>query len=134
MSALASVRTFAAALCCVIGFAAPGAQAQDAVALVQQHVYAGTLAQGEAKIEAVSSRNPADPNARFGLGAVQFLRALETLAQSLHRHGLEAPRSAMLPILRIPVPPNPRPAPLTYAGFRSILDRFASDLGKAEAT
>lgn len=109
-------------------------RAQDAVALVQQHLYAGTLAAGEEALAARSRQDAGDDNARFGLAGLQFLRAVERLAQGLHRHGLEAPRSGFLPILRLPVPRNPRPAPLTYDGFRAILQGFVDDLGRAEAT
>ena len=129
-----SVRTCAALICLAFGLTAHSVQAQDASTLVQAHLYAGTLAQGEVEFATLVSRSPDDQTARFGLGAIQFLRAVETLAQSLYRHGLEAPRSVMLPILRMPVPSNPRPEPLTYSGFRDILSRLASDLGKAEAT
>src|SRR3954469_4160676 len=96
-------------------------RAQDAVALTQQHLYAGTLAAGETALAALSQRSPADDNARFGLAGVQFMRAVERLAQALHRHGLEAPRSGLVPILRLPVPRNPNPAALTYAGVRALL-------------
>src|SRR3954470_22226000 len=110
------------------------ARAQDAVTLAQQHLYAGTLAAGESALAALSQQNAGDDNARFGLAGVRFMRAIERLVQSLHRHGLEAPRSGLVPILRLPVPPNPSPAPLTYEGFRAILQAFVDDLGRAEAT
>src|SRR5215212_2217884 len=113
--------------------AAPG-RAQDPVALAQEHLYAGTLAAGETALAALSERSPADDNARFGLAGVQFMRAVERLAQALHRHGLEAPRSGLVPILRLPVPRNPRPAPLTYEGFRAILQNFVDDLARVDAT
>ncbi|HJW77864.1 MAG: hypothetical protein ACJ8C3_12085 [Microvirga sp.] len=113
--------------------AAPG-RAQDPVALAQQHLYAGTLAAGETALAALSQRSPADDNARFGLAGVQFIRAVERLGQALYRHGLEAPRSGLVPILRLPVPRNPRPAPLTYEGFRTILQNFVDDLARVDAT
>jgi hypothetical protein len=39
-----------------------------------------------------------------------------------------------MPIVRIPVPPNPRPETLTYAAARSVLARFVDDLALAERT
>lgn len=113
--------------------AAPG-RAQDPVGLAQEHLYAGTLAAGETALAALSGRSPADDDARFGLAGVQFMGAVERLAQALHRHGLEAPRSGLVPILRLPVPRNPRPAPLTYEGFRAILQNFVDDLAQVDAT
>jgi hypothetical protein len=117
-----------------VAFDPSSARAQDAVTLAQQHLYAGTLAAGESALAALSQQNAGDDNARFGLAGVRFMRAIERLVQSLHRHGLEAPRSGLVPILRLPVPPNPSPAPLTYEGFRAILQAFVDDLGRAEAT
>ena len=114
--------------------AATAAHAQDAVTLAQTHLYAGTLTQGEAELTRVAAQRPNDVSARFALGGVQFIRAVEGLAQSLHRHGLEAPRTVSIPVLRLPVPPNPRPDPLTYEEFRRILQRFATDLAAAERT
>jgi hypothetical protein len=110
------------------------AHAQDAAALTSTHLYAGTVAQGETELAALVAREPGSSEARFGLGGVRFVRAVERLGQSMYRHGLEAPRTFMVPMLRLPVPRNPNPAPLTYEGFRSILQQFADDLAQAEAT
>jgi hypothetical protein len=107
---------------------------EDTIALAQQHLYAGTLAKGQAELTQVVARQPQDATARFALGAVQFMGAVEGLAQAFYRHGLEAPRTLSLPILRLPVPPNPKPEPLTYESFRDILQRFANDLAAAEGT
>jgi hypothetical protein len=107
-------------------------RAQDAVALVQEHLYAGTLAAGESALAPLARQG--DDNARFGLAGLQFFRAVERLAQGLYRHGLEAPRSGFVPILRMPVPRNPDPAALTYDGFRSILQAFVEDLARVDAT
>src|SRR5262245_15825385 len=65
-----------------------------------------------------------DPYAAYASGAVQFFIALERLGAGLHRHGFESPRSLMLPLMRLPVPDNPDPEPLTYEGFRKILADF----------
>ncbi|NJM30608.1 MAG: hypothetical protein HC855_11330 [Rhizobiales bacterium] len=37
-----------------------------------------------------------------------------------------------LPVLRIPVPPNPKPEPLDYAKFRAILETLTADLDAAQ--
>ena len=65
-----------------------------------------------------------DPLAAYAAGSVQFFVALEKLAGGLHRHGFESPQSFMLPLMRLPVPANPNPEPLTYEGFRQILSDF----------
>jgi hypothetical protein len=137
---LEQIRRLAAAACpafvLAVAFVTPvgeGARAQDAPALVARHLYAGSLGEGEAELAALVRRQPQSGGARFGLGGIRFVRAIERLGQGLHRHGLQAPRTMMLPILRLPVPVNPNPAPLSYAGFRAILERFAADLAQAEA-
>jgi hypothetical protein len=82
--------------------------------------------------------NPRDDEVRFSLGGTQFLRAVERLLQSMHFHGLRSPSEgtlgAQLPFLRVPVPANPAPKPLSYLQAREILKSFLADLAKAEAT
>ena len=40
----------------------------------------------------------------------------------------------MLPLMRLPVPANPNPEPLTYEGFRQILSDFREAMGQSAAT
>ncbi len=51
------------------------------------------------------------PTERFGLGGVRFLAGIETALQTRWRHGMSDNLVLMsgLPILRLPVPENPRP-------------------------
>ena len=69
---------------------------------------------------------PDNDEARFALGAVQFLQAIENLGQAFHRYGLnsgeiELPGLAGLPFFRLPVPPNPNPEKIDYEALRSVL-------------
>src|SRR5438105_13358130 len=89
----------------LVAGSAPAA-AQDANAIAAKHLYAGSLAAGEAELSALVAREPQNGSARFALAGTRVLQALERLAQSMHRHGLEAPRSFVVPILRLPVPSN----------------------------
>jgi hypothetical protein len=75
-----------------------------------------------------------DPAAAYAAGAGEFFTALELLASGLHRHGFESPKSFMLPLMRLPVPDNPNPQPLTYEEFRTILVAFRDRLEKSAAT
>ena len=75
-----------------------------------------------------------DPLAAYAAGSVQFFVALEKLASGLHRHGFESPHSYMLPLMRLPVPANPNPEPLTYEGFRQILADFREAMAQSAAT
>jgi hypothetical protein len=102
----------------------------------EQYFHAGRLADGERALAAQLDRDPKDDQARFGLGALQFLRAVEHLAQSLYRYGVRSDRGRQMniPLLRLPVPINPRPEKLTYPAVCQILQDWVADLQKAEAT
>jgi hypothetical protein len=108
--------------------------AQDTASIVARHMEAGTYADGERELTSLAARSPQDPAARMGLGLVQFARAVEKLGQGLHRHGLQPPRQSFIPILRLPVPENPRPEKLDYDKLRAVYLAFLADLAKAEAT
>src|SRR5262245_493245 len=84
-----------------------------------------------AELEAAQAN---DPLAAYVAGSVQFFMALATLGAGLHRHGFESPRSFMLPLMRLPIPDNPNPEPLTYKGFRKILSDFHDGMAKASTT
>lgn len=81
-------------------------------------------------------RSPKDDTLRFGLGATQFLIAIEHMSQFMYLHGLEQPRGlqGVVPFLRFPLPPNPAPERLTYEKMRSFLMGSLSDLAAAEVT
>ena len=94
------------------------------------------LADGEKALLAELAKNPKDDQARFGLGVLQFVQAVEHLGQSLYRNGLRSDRGQQLgiPVLRLPVPLNPNPETLTYAKSRAIVQQLVDDLAKAEKT
>ena len=90
-------------------------------------------ARGSALTE-LQAADAGDPLAAYAIGSVEFFMALEKLAQGLHRHGFESPRSFMLPLMRLPVPANRDPEPLTYEGFRNILLDFRDGMAQSAAT
>lgn len=130
----------ALALLVLLCAASVGRAASQTVAAVQAELYAGRTAAAVAAAEQRLAAQPGDDEARYALGAAQLLRAVERLGQGLYRHGLAGSGEpgyaglGVLPILRLPVPENPNPAPLTYELFRAILGAFAADLATAEAT
>jgi hypothetical protein len=101
---------------------------------VEAMLVQGKLADAEKQLAAQLQSTPKDDNARFALGAVQTLQAGERLMQSLYRYGLNPRWSTMLPFVRLPVPLNPNPEPLTNEAFRQIIVQLADDLAKVEAT
>lgn len=102
--------------------------------LLEPYLTAGKLAEGEAAIATYLQAKPADDKARFSLGMVQVIRAIERLTQSLYQYGArDTTARNFLPILRLPIPENPNPDTLTYEAARQILGTFLDDLTKAEA-
>jgi hypothetical protein len=105
--------------------------------LVEKFLTAGKLADGARELTAHLKNHPADDQARFGLGTLQFLQAVEHLGQSLHKYGALGPKSwlvAQTPLLRLPVPDNPTPAKVRYDDVRAMLQVLVDDLTVAEAT
>jgi hypothetical protein len=95
---------------------------------------AGKWSEAETKLEGAVAADAKDDNARFALGAVQALRAVEGLVQGLYRYGLDPEWQSNLPMVRLPIPENPHPTPLTNDDFRKLVSNFSAQLAKAEKT
>lgn len=111
------------------------AHADNVEDVFRANLSAGTYEQGAAALASLSAVDPA--RAAAAAGMLRFAGAIEHLGQAFYRHGLSAPASnrggmMMLPVLRMPVPLNPNPERLDYAGFRSILETLVRDLDAAE--
>ena len=115
------------------GVGGPGLADEAARSLTVAHLEAGTLAAGETELAALVQRDPGNDEARMGLGVVRFMAAVEHLSQGLYRYGMRSPQSFMMPVLRLPVPENPNPQPITYADFRGLIQGFVTDIAAAEA-
>jgi hypothetical protein len=107
---------------------------KGASSLTVSHLESGTLADGEAALAAMVAANATNADAQLGLGVIRFMQAIEHLSQGLYRYGLKSPESFMVPVLRLPVPENPNPQPITYADFRRLIGTYVADLALAEAT
>ena len=114
----------------------PGRASADEAArsVAASNLAAGTIAAGETALAAMIDKDPANDEARLGLGVVRFVGALERLSQGLYRYGLQSPKSFMMPVLRLPVPPNPFPEPITYEDFRGLIQGFTTDLAAVDET
>lgn len=110
----------------------PAVPARPDAPPVERFLHAGELAKGEQALELALAADPADDQARFSLGVVRFVRAVERLAQSLHEYGMKPADD--VPFLRLPVPHNPAPNRISHPVFRRILDDFGRDLALAEGT
>ena len=105
--------------------------------LVEKFLTDGKLSAGERELSAHLKAHPDDDQARFGLGTLQFLRAVEHLGQSMHKYGAVGTKSRLgrqIPLFRLAVPENPAPAKVRYADVRAIFQDLVNDLAKAEGT
>ena len=101
---------------------------------LEEYLQQGRLGEGTQGLAYQVSQQPDDEQLRLSLGVVQFLRALEGLAQGLYRYGLLSSRAEGIPFLRLPVPENRQAAAVTYADVRKLFEDLVVDLTAAEAT
>jgi hypothetical protein len=113
--------------------AVPVCAADPPPPLAEKFLHDGKFADGEAASLLALDANPNDDEARFGLGAIQFVRAVENLGKALYEYGAVSEKATQ-PFLRLPVPKNERPSDISYKALGRVLDAFVADLGRAEAT
>ncbi|MBA3315106.1 MAG: hypothetical protein M3552_02810 [Planctomycetota bacterium] len=123
------------AMCAAVLAASPALAADEpnVPPLVERFLVEGRLDEGEQALRERIAAQPGDSQAKYGLGIVHVLRAVENLAQNLHRYGLRS-QSPKLPFVRLPVPQNPKPEPLDYLKWRAVLQQLIDDLETASAS
>src|ERR1051326_3421335 len=102
--------------------------------MVEQYLLSGKLADGEAALTQHLQANATDDQARFGLGALQVIRAVEHLMQNSYQYGLRVQAAVEFSFFRLPLPDNPNPRPMTYETAGKIMRQWNDELAKAEAT
>ena len=102
--------------------------------VTEKYLISGDLEGGQKALAAILKDHPDNGQARFGLGTIQFVRAVEHLVQGFFKHGLQPDVSGMVPFARLPLPANPKPEPVAYDDVRTMFKEFIDDLAKAEAT
>lgn len=75
------------------------------------------------------------PSERFALGGVRFLAGIETALQTRWKVGLTEGLTTFisLPILRLPIPENPTPAPFSGAVIGDLFSQVGTDMAGAIA-
>ena len=101
--------------------------------LAERFLHEGKFAEGETASLLALDANPKDDETRFGLGMIQFARAVENLGRALYEYGAISDKATQ-PFLRLPVPRNEKPSTISYRALGRVLDAFATDLGRAETT
>ncbi len=106
-----------------------------AVPVLEKYLLEGKLQEGEVALASELQQHSDDDQLRFGLGMLQFFRAVEKLMQDFYVYGVHDP----FPNFdnsghQFPLPFNPKPALLTYGGARRIAENLLENLSKSEAT
>lgn len=76
--------------------------------------------------------------ARFAIGVAQFFQAVEGFGQDLYKYGFTSDRFGVgelligSPFLRLPIPRNLSPVPISYDAARQMLADFRADMEKTE--
>ncbi|MDY3558463.1 hypothetical protein R5W23_005580 [Gemmata sp. JC673] len=122
-------RLLTALAVCIVAAPARGTESP----LAEKFLHDGRFAEGEAALLVVLDAAPKDDTTRFGLGMIQFARAVENLGRALYEYGCVSEKATQ-PFLRLPVPKNDAPAVISYRALGRILDAFAADLQRAERT
>ncbi len=115
---------------------APTARAAEGrTPLAESFLTTGKLSEGESALAAALKANLKDDQARFGLGVVQFVHAVERRMQDFHRHGFRTDIAGRgNPITNLPVPLNAMAQPLDASKARVLLQSWVEELKTVEAT
>jgi hypothetical protein len=91
------------------------------------------LVGARATLSAIAAPTPSDS---FALGGVLFLSAIERALQTRWKAGLTDGLTTMadIPVLRLPIPENPAPAPFDPAMIAELFQSMSDDLAVAIAT
>src|SRR5262249_46764399 len=124
-------RFLTAVAVCIV--AAPARAADPPAPLAERFLHDGKFADGETASLLALDANPKDDEARFGVGVIQFVRAVDNLGKALYEYGAVSEKATQ-PFLRLPVPKNEKPSVISYKALGRVLDAFAADLSRAEVT
>ena len=115
-------------------------EAQASQATLEERVNAyladANISDGVTELAIELHVSPDDDDLRFAVGFLQFADAVQTFGQSWYQYGLNSQNwfSQIIPFLRLPVPLNPDPDPISNRDFRQSLETFVENLTTAEET
>jgi hypothetical protein len=125
-------------MCLVVvvgGFAATRCDAGDVVSSrLADYLKQGQLADAEYYLKTQIAADPQPDQARFALGVVQVLSAIEHLGQEQYQYGAMSGQVSNLPVFRLPLPINPNPEEVTYTQVRQVFLHLQTRMLAAEAT
>lgn len=92
---------------------------------------AKTVTERAAAVEALKA-SPDTPDKQMALATLATFGAIERFGQALHRHGFRTSWTDFGSLMRLPMPENATPEPLTYEAWRAILGALVNDLDAAK--
>ena len=96
---------------------------------------AGKLAEAKTRLVERLRTEPENDNYRLELGMVQFFQAIESMGQSLYRfRPQDNIGMGLIPLLRIPVPTNPRPDEVRLDDIRAAMQQVGHGLDECYET
>ncbi len=93
----------------------------------------GQLEKAQEHLDAILAADAKHEQARFALGVVHVLSAIEQLGQEQYQYGALSGAGSNVPIFRLPVPSNPNPEEVNYTQVRQVISHFQTRLAAAEA-
>jgi|GEM_PF-5980987 len=126
-------------VCLIPLFVSTTLASEESAKKFSQYAYLGQFEEGKRILLQIAEGDPNDYEAKFGAGAFQFFGAISNLQKALYHYGAgnvlarknRRGPSSLIPILRLPVPPNPKAQIASYEAVRGILEKFVFDLDKA---
>lgn len=107
--------------------------AEDISPQVAEFLQQGKLEAAQKHLDAQLATDPKHEQARFALGVVHVLSAIEQLGQEQYQYGAMNGQVTNLPVFRLPIPSNPNPEEVTYTQVRQVISHFQTRLAAAEA-
>ena len=115
-------------------WSSPNCQAaEDISPQVAEFLQQGKLDAAQKHLDAQLAADPKHEQARFALGVVHVLSAIEQLGQEQYQYGAMNGQVTNLPVFRLPIPSNPNPEEVTYTQVRQVISHFQTRLAAAEA-
>ncbi len=112
-----------------------GSKAATVAPSAEEYLISGKLSDGERALSSYLARGTKDDQARFGLGMLQFIRAIERLSQDLYKYGIrDASQVGFGPLSQMSIKQNPNPEMVTYEKMRGIAQTLYDGLYKANET
>lgn len=108
-------------------------QAESSV--IESFLIAGKLADGEAALKSAMEKSPDSDQLQMEMAFLKFFQSIEHMGQTLYSFGpADSFVMGQIPFLRLPVPSNPDPKPVSLDDVRDMIQAFIDDLDEVEKT